>query len=127
MQIQSQLGRRKKLSLTSLIDVIFLLLLFFMLSSTFSKFSQLKISAQGQGSGAAQQSHVDLVSVDGALIRINGQVVVVGELKSLLSQHDEADMRQAIVTTSLATTTQQLVDILIELSNVDGLAVTIAR
>ncbi|WP_319529806.1 biopolymer transporter ExbD [uncultured Cohaesibacter sp.] len=38
--------------LTSLIDVIFLLLLFFMLSSTFSKYSQLDLGVS-QVSGAA--------------------------------------------------------------------------
>ncbi|WP_367714863.1 biopolymer transporter ExbD [Nitratireductor sp. GISD-1A_MAKvit] len=36
--------RRKPLSLTSLIDVIFLLLLFFMLSSTFTRFASVEIS-----------------------------------------------------------------------------------
>ncbi len=50
-------GRRKRrLSMTSLIDVIFLLLLFFMLTSTFSKYGEVRLTSagQGRGTGAAQ-------------------------------------------------------------------------
>ena len=39
--------RSGRLSMTSLIDVIFLLLLFFMLTSTFSKFSEVELAAEG--------------------------------------------------------------------------------
>ena len=38
--------------MTSLIDVIFLLLLFFMLSSTFSRFAEVEISAAAGGAAA---------------------------------------------------------------------------
>jgi biopolymer transport protein ExbD len=127
VQIQSQLNRRKKLSLTSLIDVIFLLLLFFMLSSTFSKYSKLEINAQAQGTGTTTQSRLSLVSIDGGILRLNGQLVDVNRLISLLSQDELNESQRAVITTTVSTTTQQLVDVLIELSNVEGLAVTIAR
>ena len=39
--------------MTSLIDVIFLLLLFFMLTSTFSKFAEIELAAATSGAGAA--------------------------------------------------------------------------
>ena len=42
--------------MTSLIDVIFLLLLFFMLSSTFSKFSEIELTAGGSGPGRAAET-----------------------------------------------------------------------
>ena len=41
--------RRRRLSMTSLIDVIFLLLLFFMLTSTFTRFSEVELTAAGSG------------------------------------------------------------------------------
>ena len=44
-----RLRRRRRLSMTSLIDVIFLLLLFFMLSSTFTRFAELELAAGGTG------------------------------------------------------------------------------
>ena len=40
--------KRKPLSLTSLIDVIFLLLLFFMLTSTFTRFARVEIFRRGR-------------------------------------------------------------------------------
>jgi biopolymer transport protein ExbD len=45
--------RRRALSLTSLIDVIFLLLLFFMLASTFARPGDLPFLAAGAGAAAA--------------------------------------------------------------------------
>ncbi|MFN4155156.1 MAG: ExbD/TolR family protein [Paracoccaceae bacterium] len=45
--------RRKPLSMTSLIDVIFLLLLFFMLSSTFTRFGDLPLTTASGGVTAA--------------------------------------------------------------------------
>ena len=127
MQIQSQLTDRKRLSLTSLIDVIFLLLLFFMLSSTFSKYSKLEINAQSQGTGTAIKGRTNIVSLDGTLIRLNGQMMDVAALELALSDLNKGESMRAVLTTSVRTTTQQLVDVLTELSNIDGLAITIAR
>ncbi|MEO9460736.1 MAG: biopolymer transporter ExbD [Lentilitoribacter sp.] len=126
MHIPSQTTHRKKLSLTSLIDVIFLLLLFFMLSSTFSKYSKLEISASAQGSITATQQRTSLIALDGELIRLNGQGASRADLVALLAQvNDEKNI--AVITTSAQTSTQQLVDVLSTLSEVDGLAITIAR
>lgn len=44
--------KRKPLGLTSLIDVIFLLLLFFMLASSFTRYQALEVASGGQGGGA---------------------------------------------------------------------------
>ncbi|MEL6466449.1 MAG: biopolymer transporter ExbD [Pseudomonadota bacterium] len=41
--------QKRPLSLTSLVDVIFLLLLFFMLTSTFSKFAEVELMAASGG------------------------------------------------------------------------------
>ncbi|MHA7777328.1 ExbD/TolR family protein [Roseibium sp. M-1] len=48
----SQRARRRPVGLTSLIDVIFLLLLFFMLASSFTRYQSLDISSGGEGGGA---------------------------------------------------------------------------
>ena len=127
MHIQNQLTDRKRLSLTSLIDVIFLLLLFFMLSSTFSKYSKLEINAQSQGTGTAIKGRTNIVSLDGTLIRLNGQMMDVAALELALSDLNKGESMRAVLTTSVRTTTQQLVDVLTELSKIDGLAITIAR
>lgn len=44
--------RRRPVGLTSLIDVIFLLLLFFMLASSFTRYQSLDVSSGGAGGGA---------------------------------------------------------------------------
>lgn len=48
----SKVTRRRALSMTSLIDVIFLLLLFFMLSSTFTRFGDLPLTTASGGAAA---------------------------------------------------------------------------
>lgn len=70
--------KRRPLSMTPLIDIIFLLLLFFMLSSTFTRFAEIPLAQGGRG--------VPLPS-DGAdpeqiFLRLNGdeiQVLGAGE------------------------------------------------
>ncbi len=48
---QGTTRRRSHISLTPLIDVVFILLLFFMLSSTFAPITALDLSAKTQGAG----------------------------------------------------------------------------
>ncbi|MEO0464965.1 MAG: biopolymer transporter ExbD [Pseudomonadota bacterium] len=65
--------KRKKASITSLIDVIFLLLLFFMLASTFSRFSEVELAAAEIGNPTSGPDRSiyrltigqDFVSLDG--------------------------------------------------------------
>jgi biopolymer transport protein ExbD len=64
--------------MTSLIDVIFLLLLFFMLTSTFSKFAEIEISSASAGGAAAEmpplflQLGVDSLSLNGNALDLAG-------------------------------------------------------
>ncbi|TPW29896.1 biopolymer transporter ExbD [Pararhizobium mangrovi] len=51
MRIERSARRTRRPSLTSLIDIIFLLLLFFMLSSTFTRFASVDIAGGRAGSG----------------------------------------------------------------------------
>lgn len=97
-----------------------------MLSSIFSKYSKLEISASAQGSATVTQQRISLIALDGELIRLNGQGASRADLVAQLAQvNDENNI--AVITTSAQTSTQQLVDVLSKLSQVDGLAITIAR
>jgi biopolymer transport protein ExbD len=51
MQVKPR-AKRRPVGLTSLIDVIFLLLLFFMLASSFTRYQSLDVSSGGKGGGA---------------------------------------------------------------------------
>ena len=54
--------QRRRASITSLIDVIFLLLLFFMLASTFSKYSEIELASL-PGGAPAEDSAEDTQSL----------------------------------------------------------------
>jgi biopolymer transport protein ExbD len=80
MHISEPLPRRRQISLTPLVDVIFLLLMFFMLSSTFARFADLDLARQSASAGEAQlpppAGPADLrgaiVSVSADRLRVNG-------------------------------------------------------
>lgn len=64
--------RKMPISMTSLVDIIFLLLLFFMLTSTFSKFAEVTLSAASAGNAPSEsppiflQLYPDRLTVNGA-------------------------------------------------------------
>jgi biopolymer transport protein ExbD len=68
--------RRRRLSLTPLIDVIFLLLLFFMLSSTFTPFAELELGPGGTGAAAPDTPPLFL-RVSGEALSLNGRPVAL--------------------------------------------------
>lgn len=82
---QRSAKRRGRLSLTSLIDVIFLLLLFFMLSSTFSKFGDVELTVAG---GSARTDFNDTALVFARLtadgLKINGRTTALDALPATI-------------------------------------------
>lgn len=72
--------RRRRLQMTSLIDVIFLLLLFFMLTSTFSKFAEVPLSAAGSGAVAAGDAKPLFLQLGPDDLRLNGEAVALTAL-----------------------------------------------
>lgn len=81
MQLSQARRTPRRISLTPLIDVVFLLLIFFMLSSTFLKFTTINIAGGNAGAGQGDVSNLVLVRVhkDGK-IDVNGQVVLLKNL-----------------------------------------------
>lgn len=76
MQLKVPEKKSLNLSLTPLIDVVFLLLIFFMLASTFSRFSSLPLAVNSGQSQTNNSKKFVLVRVkkDG-VIEVNGQTV----------------------------------------------------
>lgn len=116
--------RRRALSMTSLIDVIFLLLLFFMLSSTFSKFSEIELAGVGaQGAGAAGQSIFLQVTPDS--LRLNTATLDIKSLaENLTGMMDESESK-LLLSLSGDVTSQRLTDILVVLRTQPKLSLTI--
>ncbi|WP_417580664.1 ExbD/TolR family protein [Nitrincola sp.] len=115
MQLNLQSGKRRKpLSLTPLIDVVFILLLFFMLTSSFIKWHnmELAVSAPSQSSSRSNDTPPLLIKLtaEGELSALQ-QTFTADEdasLKQLLADHtdaavilftaDEADVQQIVST-----------------------------
>lgn len=88
MRIDTPIRRGRRLSLTSLIDVIFLLLLFFMLSSTFTKFSEVEITGGSSGFNISSQRPDVMINLNEDGWRINGT--------QISNEHSEAELMRLL-------------------------------
>lgn len=114
--------------MTSLIDVIFLLLLFFMLSSTFSRFSEVELAAAGSGSAPATDARPAFLRLGADTLSLNGQEVALEALaESLDTLLPERDDTPAPVLVSLRddVSSQRLTDLLVALRGVERVRVTV--
>lgn len=106
--------------MTPLVDVIFLLLLFFMLSSTFSTFGEITLD---QATAAAGTPEAPLerffVQLGPNSLTLNGSATTLGDLESAL------ETGQVLVSLDTETSAQRLVDLLVRLRGRDGLSVTV--
>ncbi|MEM6464970.1 MAG: biopolymer transporter ExbD [Pseudomonadota bacterium] len=118
--------RRRRLSMTSLIDVIFLLLLFFMLSSTFSKFAEVELAPAQAGENSQVERQMIFMKIDNA-----DQVVVNGrpaQMSNLVARVEEIiGETSGLVAISLdqEATAQALTDVLVELRALEDVQVQV--
>ena len=102
---------RRPISLTPLIDVVFLLLVFFMLASTFMKFTVVAITTAGSAASVAplDSSRIALIHVgpDGA-ITVNATPVTAALLESHLRELHKSQTDKAVVVTRTGATVADL-------------------
>ncbi|MDA7965252.1 MAG: biopolymer transporter ExbD [Ruegeria sp.] len=97
--------------MTSLIDVIFLLLLFFMLTSTFSKFGEVELSTATAG-GTNSDPTIRFIKLESARILLDGAPVGLDRVGAAL----QADKPQvALISLTPQVTSQQLIELLVAL------------
>lgn len=112
--------------MTSLIDVIFLLLLFFMLTSTFSKFSEVELTAAGSSRGAASDRPPLFLRLSPDALSLNGQTVDIAALSEALTPEADPDApRTLIVALADGVSSQRLTDLLVSLRGVAGITPTV--
>lgn len=117
----------KRLALTSLIDVIFLLLLFFMLTSTFSQFGDIEFSSGGSGIVTEPNSPPLYVKLSEERLSLNGELYSNEELISeLIGRRVETDTN-VILSVSEGVTAQRLINIISSIRTLDGFALQIVR
>ncbi|WP_170550152.1 biopolymer transporter ExbD [Ruegeria atlantica] len=106
--------------MTPLIDVIFLLLLFFMLTSTFSKYGEIELSAATAGSASANTpKDRAFVQLGEERLVLNGTPVTLADLTT------QVTTGQVLVSLDPDTTAQRLVDLLVLLRGREGLSVLV--
>ncbi len=126
MRIDFAAPRRRRLSLTSLIDVIFLLLLFFMLSSTFTRFAQVELAAPGGGGAGASRPDI-FATVDEGGLTVNGTPVDPQAPGTAVSSLVEAGAKTALLVPREGARAQDLVSALELLRGGGELKVIVAR
>jgi biopolymer transport protein ExbD len=118
--------RRKALSMTSLIDVIFLLLLFFMLSSTFTRFAEIPLTGASAGLGGATSDTPPLfLRLDENSVELNGQGYTLGSVIKQIDTLTPPDGQQVLVAPRDAVTSQRLVDLLVVLAARPNLSIVV--
>ncbi len=112
--------------MTSLIDVIFLLLLFFMLSSTFSRFSEVEISAAGSGGATESEAQMSFLQLGENSLRMNGEDIDLTNLSQEFSEiAPDAETLRVIVSLRDEVTAQRLTDVLVVLRGIDRLNINV--
>ena len=106
--------------MTSLIDVIFLLLMFFMLSTSFTRFAETPLTAAQAGTGlSTKPPRLLQIAADG--LTLNGKNIGPDGLAAALTGTDGP----VLVALRTGVSAQRLTDILDLLQQVDGLDVTV--
>ncbi|VUD68817.1 Biopolymer transport protein ExbD [Thalassocella blandensis] len=92
MQFKRQVKAEDPINLTPLIDVVFLLLIFFMVSTTFTKESHLEVDLpEATGSAPAQPSEkVEVVIDANGAYSVNGNKLINNQLETLRRALQEA-------------------------------------
>ena len=123
--------RRSPFVLTPLIDVMFLLLIFFMLSSRLSSYSLLPIGQVSAGEGVVAQGPAvvsDLsVRVSSGSATIGGQTVALSEIRPVLERFVAQGVTGFLVTATRSASVQDVVTVLESLSAVSAARVTLVN
>ncbi len=101
-------------NLTPLIDIVFLLLIFFMVSTTFTHENQMRINLPEAEAEAAQSENrqINLMVLRDGAYSVNGKAVANRDIETLmeaLSREAAGDLDQAVVISADSETTHQSV------------------
>lgn len=120
--------RRNLISLTPLIDVVFILLIFFMLASSFLDWRAVQIEAPAEAGGAGSMEGAMLVEIRPDGLRMGGQAIAEGELRDQIRARvrDDADTR-VLVMPAAGVSMQDTVNVLEGLSAAGARSLSVIR
>lgn len=112
--------------MTSLIDVIFLLLLFFMLTSTFSKFSEVELSAASGGAALTSDTKPLFLRLGTQDLTLNDSTLTLATLaEALPAKSDDTPPVPLLISLRSDVSAQRLTDLLVALRGLRGVAPTV--
>lgn len=120
MRIGDPVPIRQSIPLTPLVDIVFLLLMFFMLSTTFTRFSAIDLSRSASSAAASTRTEaaikpfpgVIITVTDSEFILLNGSKLPVDRLARELDRFHELGLTRVAVRASGKATVQNLVAVL---------------
>ncbi len=120
MRIETPGPVRKPLPLTPLVDVVFLLLMFFMLSSTFTKFGNMDLDRSAVSAAGGEISQLPSGKAPGVIIqvslgpqlRINGVSIAVEAAAAELDSYYTKGVRSGAIVLMPSAKVQDLVTVL---------------
>lgn len=120
------LRRQRAISLTPLIDVVFILLLFFMLSSSFVQWRQIDLSAaQASESNAQPINRLRLLSANGDF-EYAGQQYQMNDVTALRALVGEAEQAVFVIEVLSGVKTQTMITLLDNLKQAGAVHVSLA-
>ncbi len=118
--------RRRRLALTPLIDVIFLLLLFFMLSSSFARYGEVELTPGGAGPVRAGVPPVFLrLTAEG--FSVNGRTVSPDAVEAAIDPFRAGSPQPLLLGLARGVTAQDLVAALVRLRSVPDATLVVVR
>lgn len=121
MRLELPPRRRAQISLTPLIDVVFILLVFFMLASNFTQLRAIEVITPAAASGLASGSEALLVRVyTDERVELNGRLLVLDELQGQVRQ--AAQGRAVLVQPMEEARLQTLVNVLERLAGIPNVS-----
>lgn len=124
MRRPGRAARRRRLPLTPLVDVIFLLLLFFMLSSTFARHAEVELNFAGAAPGPPTQPVFVRLADDG--VTVNGRPVGPDGLRASVERYRGTGPLPLLLSVGGAKA-QQLVDTVVALRSVPRSRLAVLR
>lgn len=113
MRLPKRLPRAvKRISLTPLIDIVFILLLFFILESNFLRFGELALNIPGQDQpGESATAAIDLQVFDNGQIWLDGQTLKVATFDAYLKDRKYAAQTPVFIRAQDTLPIQMLVNV----------------
>lgn len=111
MRLDAPLAPRRRVPLTPLVDVVFLLLLFFMLASVFDRYSEIDLAEAGSAPATQRALPTALVRLRPGGLDLNARALSLAELTGALAGFAGGKPARVVIRVSPGVSVQRLVDV----------------